>query len=331
MLFGVAVSGAYASTGHADDAGAGDAKTLFEKGRDLRAHNDCAGALPFFQKAYALYPLGLGSLRNIAVCEETLAHYASSRDAWLELKRAVTGNADPKYVGWSEDADRAVTKLAPKVAHLVVDLMVLSPEGAPLPSDGVDVLIDGQPLAKDRVGVAVDHDPGMFTVQAAGGGIDDPDQQAVILAAGESKHVVLRVRVTPAPAAPAAGAPAPVAETAESEGEAPRSSPLRTGAWVSLGVGAAGLAGAAASFVIRQTALGDLKTNCMHYSSSPCNAGLEGTVNRGRTASTLLTVFGAVGIVGAVAGVTLFAVSKPHEAQTSVVLSPTGVSAVGTF
>jgi hypothetical protein len=335
VLFGAVLAGTFPLNAHADDAaGAAGAKDLFEHGRDLRGRGDCAGALPFFQKAYALYPFGLGSLRNIAVCQEALSHFASARDAWLELRRAVSASNDSKYTGWSDDADHAIAKLAPKVAHLTADVAVVGPGGDPVSSDGVDVSIDGQPLAKDRVGAPVDHDPGTYVVRASGPGVSSPDEQTVTLATGESKHVALRVTLAPPPPPLSNGeASAPAMAATSDEGER-RASPMRTGAWIALGVGAAGLAGAAVTFVVRQSALSDLNANCPNRSA--CDGSHESAVtsdvNRGRTASTLLTVFGAVGIAGAAAGVTLFTLSRPHHAtQAALVVSPTGVSAVGSF
>jgi hypothetical protein len=77
----------YPCTSYADaDA---DAQDLFVRARDLRAKNDCAGAVPLFRKANDLAPARLGSLRNVAECEETLGHFASARRAWLELGRGL--------------------------------------------------------------------------------------------------------------------------------------------------------------------------------------------------------------------------------------------------
>jgi hypothetical protein len=340
VLFGALLAGALTSTARADSGtdavnaqNAGTAKDLFERGRDLRGRGDCAGALPFFQKAYAVYAPGLGSLRNIAVCQEALNHFASARDAWAELKRAVGATSESKYAGWIDDADRAIARLAPKVARVTIDLAVVEPGGEPAATDGIDVTIDGQPLAKDRVGAPIDRDPGTFVVRATGEAIRAPDEQTIVLAPGEMKHVSLRVTVAAAPAPLNPGAD-PSAVLAEREERGHHASPARTGAWVALGVGAAGVTGAVVSLVLRQSALSDLSASCPNYASTTCDASKQSAVtsevNRGRTASTLLTVFGAVGIAGVAAGIALFTISRPH-AQAALVLAPTGVGAVGTF
>ena len=209
LLGAVICVGACACPGAARADGAADAgraKELFERGRDLRAQGNCAEALPLFEKAYALYPPGLGSLRNVAVCRETLGHFASARSAWLELRRAVTGTTDPKYAGWTDDADHELARLAPHVGTLTIDLAVADSAGGPprgpRDDDGIGVTLDGQPLAKDRLGTAIEHDPGSAVVRASGVGIVAPDVQALMLGAGEIQHVVLHVTRWPAPPSP---------------------------------------------------------------------------------------------------------------------------------
>jgi hypothetical protein len=333
VLYGAVVGGAVPSTARADDPAA--AKDLFEHGRDLRGRGDCAGALPLFQKAYALYPPGLGSLRNIAVCQESLGRFASARDSWVALKQALATTTDSKYAGWNDDADRAIAKLITKVAKLTTDLTVVGAGGEPATNGGVDVTIDGEALARDRLGAAVEHDPGTYVVRAAGAEVDAPDQQTVVLAAGDKAHVSLRVTLKPEPVASTPSEEAPAAVADASAHPATTTSPVRTAGWITLGVGAAGLAGAAISLVVRQLALGDLRESCPQYSVGACpsssRAAVLSDVDHGKTASTAFTVLGAVGIVGAAVGVALVTASYLHKAQAALVLTPGGMSAAGTF
>jgi hypothetical protein len=337
-LLGALLAGVLPCAAWADGpADAATAKDLFERGRDLRSHGNCADALPLFQKAYALYPPGIGSLRNIAVCQEALGHVASARAAWLELRRTNITTADPKYAGWAEDADHELARLAPRVATLTVDLSVLDSSGAPMhPSagDGVSVSIDGHPLAKDRIGTAIEHDPGTVVVRASGSGIVAPDEQALTLGAGENKHVGLHVTIWPAPPPPRPDVE-PSTPAPELEAPSRSSSGLRTSAWIALGIGAAGLAGAAISFAVRQSALGALRSSCPDYASMPCESSNEVTVvsdvDRGKTASTALSVLGVVGIAGTLASITLFAVSPSSSGSAAIVLTPASMGAAGTF
>jgi hypothetical protein len=338
VLFGAIVATASPSTARAasatDAADAASAKDLFEHGRDLRARGNCADALPLFQKAYSIYPLGLGSLRNTAVCQEALGRFASARDSWLELRRAVTGSNDGKYAGWLEDCDRAASRLAPKVARLTTDLVVSAAGGQPTGNDDVDVTVDGQPLSRDRLGVAIEHDPGTYVVRATGAAVSAPGQETIDLAAGDDKRVSLRVTVNRSPA-PLANEEAAIEPAGPSRGEDGGSPAMRTAGWIAVGTAGVGIVGAAISLVLRQSALGNLKESCRQYAVAPCDPSFQATVmsdeKLGRTASTLLTVFGIVGGVGAVAGVALLTASGTHGRQTALVLTPTGVGAEGTF
>ena len=107
-----------------------DAKDLFTRGRELRTRGDCAGAVPLFRKAYELYPEGLGSLRNLAECEESLGHFASSRRAWLDLEARAPhdGRQEVRRAGTRTPIE-AAARLAPKLATLTIDVNVVGPGG----------------------------------------------------------------------------------------------------------------------------------------------------------------------------------------------------------
>ena len=151
----------------------------------------------------------------------------------------------------------------------------------------------------------------------------------------------MSLRVTLLPAAPPEPAPAavppptPVAIAVAPDVPRQPSSPLRTGAWVAFGVGTAGLAGAVVSLVVRQSAMNDLERRCPQFAAAPCDpasaSAITSDVKRGHAASTLLDVFGAVGVAGAVTGVVLWVGSPRHPASTGLFVSPAGVSVDGSF
>jgi len=112
MAVAIAAASALAPAVARADA-ASDAKALFARGRALRAAGHCADAVPVFQQAYATYPAALGSLRNIAECDEALGDREAARRAWIELGHALETHPETKYAGWSEDASQAARRLAP--------------------------------------------------------------------------------------------------------------------------------------------------------------------------------------------------------------------------
>jgi len=279
-----------------------DAKDLFERGRDLRAHGDCSAATELFRRAVAVYPSGLGSLRNLAECEEALQHYAAARRAWLDLGRGVSLVHDAKYEGWEEDARSAADRLAPKIARVLIDVSVQSADGRTRSlsrGDTVDVFLDGEALDRALIGTELERDPGPHVLRV----------QGPSLVSGVSRHIDLR-----------AGESLPVTLAVSLRGNhraARASSPAAVSGWTLVGVGGAALVAASVSLVVRQDALGDLSRACPDYQTSPCSPSVMPTVSRGRLASTLIDVFAIGGLASLGGGVALVLVSAT-ERSTSI-------------
>jgi hypothetical protein len=310
-----------------------DAKDLFARGRDLRASGDCASAVVAFRKAYALYPAGLGSLRNTAECEEQIGHFASSRRAWLDLKRALVTTRDRKYDGWDHDADDAAARLAPKVATLTVDVNVAGPNGDTVPADSVEVTVNGEKLPTTLLGTALDRDPGEYVVRVTGANVSNELSRDVTLTAGDGKRVALHVVLKQVEAPPKTGGRLPggeqpfVAHGADDPGAG-----RRTAGWITVAFGGAALVGAGISLIVRQTALSDLQTQCPNYASGgPCDISLKPTVDRGGTASLLFDVLGVAGLVAVAGGIVLVTTSAAHGERAALVIGPASATAVWRF
>lgn len=306
-----------------------DAKDLFARGRELRAENDCGSAAPLFRKAWTIYPRGLGSLRNLAECEEQLGHFASARRAWLDLKRAyITSPYDLKYDGWDNDAEEAAARLKPKVAAFIVDVYVKSPEGEALANEksGVELFINGESVGTALVGTPLERDPGTYRVRAQAKDAA-PVEQTVALKPGDNPHITLRLTVTPPPPDPLAHPP-----------EAPATT-RRTVGFVVAGVGAAALAGSGLTFLLRESARSELDDRCPSHVG--CPEDLRGTVDTGKTMSTLTSVLLPVGAVGVLGGLALALTAgsapssgaAPAKAGRSVRVAPSlgGISVAGRF
>jgi hypothetical protein len=303
-----------------------DAKDLFARGRDLRASGDCASAVVAFRKAYALYPAGLGSLRNTAECEEQLAHFASSRRAWLDLKRALVTMKDPKYDGWDRDAGDAAARLAPKVATLTVDVNVVGPNGETVSTDSVEVTVNGEKLPSTLLGTALDRDPGKYVVRVTGATVTTELSRDVTLTAGDGQRIALRVVVKQAEAPKTGGGEQPFVPHRSDDAGAGR----RTAGWITIAFGGAALVGAGISLIVRQNALSDLQSKCPNYGSTPCDSSLKPTVDRGGTASLLFDVLGVAGLV-AVAGGIVLVTTAGHGEQAALVVGPGSATVVGSF
>lgn len=309
-----------------------DAKDIFVRARQLRAHGDCGSAIPLFAQANDLYPAGLGSLRNLAECQEAVQKFSSARQSWIELKRRVHGTTDPKYQGWDADADQAAARLEPKASGLVVALAVIDGNGQPAPADGVQVTLDGQALAPNLLGTRLERDAGHYELHVSGEKLLDSVDESVDLAPGQSQQVELhaRLKAEPPPAAPPASIAVVPPPPPSDGGRRAR----RSLGWVALGMGVAGAVGAGVSFGVRQVAQSSLERSCPNYRTG-CNADLESTLqptlNAGHVASTLVTVFGVVGVVGLAGGVVLLATTPSRPVEASLFLTPGGLSLGGRF
>lgn len=261
-----------------------DAKTFFAEGRRLRLAGDCQNAIVAFKRALEVYPEGLGSLRNIAECEEQLGQFASARNDWWALRRATMQSNEAKYAGWDKDAEAGYNRLENKVAKLTVKV-----EGKDL--ERVRVAVDGKPLDPRLYGVPLERDLGAHTIEATYGGVS-PIVEKRTLAQGGNEVVTVRI-----PASTGLAPKADVAAPPRDEGQA-----LRVGGFVAAGIGAAGLIGAGISLALRQSALSEIATKCPKYETEPCSSTLQSVHDRGQTASLLVDVFGGVGIVGAGVG-----------------------------
>jgi len=312
----VASLAATAAVAHADEP---EAKDLFAQARELRLHGDCTGALPLFRRAFDVFPAGLGSLRNVAECEEALGHVLASRRAWLDLHRELLVNHESKYEGWEQDASRAAERLASKVATLTIDVQTVTASGKPAPAPRVDVSINGEALSPDLVGRPFDRDPGHYVVRAVGPAPGAADEQSVDLAAADAKRVALRVVMPPVDAG---ATPA-------------RASPLQTAAWVAAGVGVASFVGAGIAGLERRSAMDDLTTECGSTATCPQKdatetAKVQGIEDRGHSAATWANVLVVVGALGVSTGVVLYTIGHSRS-RAAFLLSPTGLSAVGSY
>jgi hypothetical protein len=300
-----------------------DAKDLFAQARGLRLQGQCASALPLFRRAYDVYPAGLGSLRNIAECEEEVGHFAAARRAWLDLQRALSTNDQTRYEGWDQDAALAAARLALKLGTLTIEVHAVGESGKPAQATGIQVSVNGEALTPDAVGRPLYRDPGQYVVRSEGAAPGVTRQRIVDLAAGEGKQVVLDV-VVPAPP--------------DREAMPSRTTTPPTAAWIAMGVGAASLVGAVVAALERQSALGDLKAECGSTTACPPalndpeeKSKVQGIEDRGHGAATWVNVFAIVGIIGLSSGVVLYATARSRPPRTGFLMSPGGISVVGSY
>ena len=282
LLFVLAAVLTCAPPALAEDA---DAKTLFAEGRRLREEGKCAEAIDAFRRAFEAWPGGIGSLRNIAQCEEELGRYASARRSWWDLRREALKSNDTKYDDWEKDAEKEHARLDALVPRLTIQLRGAAPSQ-------VRVMLNGDQLESNLVGVALERDVGEQRVEVW----HDKDRLAserLLLDAGQREEIP---RPAPRPL------PRPKPKTGEPKQAESDDTLLITGIAVA-GVGTLSFVGAIISGVVRGAAIDDLEAQCLAYPD--CPPSMTDTLDRGQTATTLVNVLGIVGIVGITAGVGL--------------------------
>ncbi len=118
----------------------------------VRDASVCREACDAFRRAYALYPTGLGALRNLAYVEANLGLVASAARSFRELTRRAPLDPSPPRRVWAGFAQKEADALAPRIPHLRLDTsagrppqMSLSLDGTALPEAGWDTELDLDP------------------------------------------------------------------------------------------------------------------------------------------------------------------------------------------
>jgi hypothetical protein len=178
--------------------------------------------------------------------------------------------------------------------------------------------VDGVVVPSTLVGMERAVDPG--TRNVVGKSRATVVNQEVALAEGERKELVLKFGSGVASTPPAASVAAPNQPTfsgrQESSPPPERGSSAgktqRTVGWVSLGVGAAGLAVGTATGILVAVKYGSLSNDCPNRQCGPEHWSASNSYATMRTVSTVGFVVGAVGVA---AGVTLL-LTSPKERPT---------------
>lgn len=333
VAFGLVSADAWA------DSAPVDAQSSFEHGRVLRLRGDCAAAMPYFRRAYQIYPNGLGSLRNIAECEETNGHFAAARSAWIELGRSLASHTEPRYAGWTDDASQATARLTPKLGTLTVDVHAVSATDVPGagrgPSPDIEVSINGERLSSSLLGSPVLRDPGRYVVRAVSRMGEAMQEETLDLAPGQTRNVDLTLHLLPP-------------EDHVGSAHAGSSSGRDAAMWTAFALGTASLIGAGIAEAERQSALddrGNTLAACSASNATCTQQNVQSINDRGNTAATWENVFFVAGGVGLTTGVVLLAIGhsgtstpsgqsggRPAPAQrAALVVSPSAVSITGGF
>jgi len=144
------------------DADVAAAEALFEQGRALMKQGRPQEACPKFWESQRLEP-GLGTQFNLASCLEQLGKLASAHALFTEV-------ADAAAATGQEERERVARARADAVAPQLTRLAILVPAGS---SPELRVMLDGVRLKETEWSSPVPIDPGVHRVRASGPGLSD--------------------------------------------------------------------------------------------------------------------------------------------------------------
>lgn len=283
------------------------ADQLFAEGRALLPSN-LSEACKKFDESLHYNPAAIGTLLNVALCDEKLGHVASAVVRFTEARDRSREQGLPEHLRAAEDH---LAALEPQVPHLAIRLTQQLPE--------TKVLVDDRVYALTALGdIAIDPGEHVVVVSAPD---RLPHRATVVIAPAEHKAIVI----------PALARSVTV-----------------TSSWRRIGQIATITGGAAFGASIGLAFYGlhvhnqqfD-QQNCTHRQDLPdgCNGPGQSANERARTYGNVATVVGGVGLAVAAAGAVVWYLA-PRSSQSSdtaprVVLDVTGdrigVVALGRF
>jgi len=310
------------------DSDKATARELGQTGQAALDSHDWKRAEDDFRRADALFhapTLTLGLARAQAGQGRVV-------EAWESYHRIILDNntSSPIFAKALADAQAEIGSVEGRRARVTINV-----QGAEAPK----VTIDDAPIRAEALGVERLVDPGQHLIKATADGYK-PASQTITLAEGGMQTVTLTLQketggvvgapvVAPIPA----GTPAPQPEaTATSSGGG---SGMKTGAFVSFGVGGAGLILGAITGGLALSKHSTLSSECK---DGTCPQSASSDLSSYHTMGSLSTVGFIVAGVGAAGGVTLFLLAPkgaPSAPATGLRVTPFvglgSAGAVGTF
>jgi hypothetical protein len=291
------------------------ARMLGTEGVKLALAGDCAGAVDKLSRAEALLHAPTTAV-PLGQCEIKLGKLVAGTEILNRVLRESLPEGSPK--SWVEAKQRAQALFdaaSPRIAKL--RLHIDRPPSGSAASD-LQVAVDGDPVPAVLLDNDRPTDPGAHHVTAQATGFA-PASTDVTLSDGQTQSVSLRLEPTaPLPqagtssASVAGGASATGGSTAAAGGStAPSSSsapsarrgPNRVPAYVSFGVGGAGVLVGTIFGALALSAKSTLDSACMN---KVCPTTSQGDIDSLHTDAVVSTVGWGVGFAGAAVGVILF-------------------------
>jgi hypothetical protein len=262
-----------------------DAKTMADAGADAYARGSFAQAHGFFVKAYALVPaptIALFEARSLVQMKRLMEARAAYERASSTALAADAPDAFRHAVGDARAELVALDRRIPRYRVLVEEKSRVHHR----------VFVDGRLLPQSSIGTWIRADPGVHELRL--GEVRDASSERFELREGETKSVRIDASSS--------------------------TDPMRTWGFVSLGVGAAGLAVGVTTGLVALDAHRDAERRCPNETCVRGSSGARALERFGdyRTVSTVGYALGAVGVAtGTVLVLGSSDETKPRVAVTS--------------
>ena len=304
------------------------AESLFRQARDEMKQGNTASACPKFAESYRLDP-SIGTLLNLALCEETVGHTAT---AWTKLRQFL--DAAPETDGRVPLARERIAKLEKQLSwvHVLVD------QGG----EQMIIQLDGVELREASLDVAIPIDPGLHSIR-----ITRPSGETIETPFEARPAERLNLRLAPPPrepdptpdAAPVVVSPELVPSTTEPRGPSVAPSPVpmkptpnhreRIAGIVVGGIGVAGLLTGTVFGLMAASNRDTVRDQCPNHECQN-QEGLDAARAGERNVTIANTAF-AVGAIGVVAGGLLLWHSERSSVAASVSANASSLSFVSVF
>ena len=281
------------------------AQVLFEEGRDALQRGQLDVACMKFRESERLDP-GVGTLMNLADCEEKAGRLASAWQTWREAIDMM-GQSDERL----SYARGRLSALDKRVPRLVITI-------AGTDGDETHVLRDDVELGSATFGSPLPVEPGTHTLRVIARGHAEK-QTTVTLAEGERKSV--EVKPGPRVVSPVVGAAAPAPTTV--------SRSTRTWGWISIGAGTAAFAGAVTTGLIMAGNKNTVEEHCDQ--DRTCDAAGYDAARAGQKLLIPNVVLWGLGATGVGVGAYLVLSSREAKATTALTVRPANGGGLVTY
>lgn len=310
----------------AEDASATEtaaARALAVEGLRLAQANNCAEAAPKLERAEKLYHSAVVSIR-LGECYVGVGRLVEGTELLRKaLREPQPTEPAPALSKALERAQKLLDSAKPRIAGLTIKVAAVQ---------DMAVKVDGVLVPSALVDTEIPTDPGEHSIEVTAPGflksatrlsVGEAEKKNVTLTLTRDPNAALPVAPASEPAVSAAPSvvapPTPEQTTPPSQTPARERGPNRTAAYVSLGIGAAGLAaGGVLGFLTLQKHQ-DLKDQCP---GDVCPTDQRDNYDSAKKLGNMSTVAFGVGGVGVALGAVLFFTASPSRGDQAGLAKP---------